>query len=183
MNICIHTHQTCLHICKLVRCSSIWRIEQKTEGEETRDRTWMINDYIHMYSILPASASLPLLSSEPKPRLPKWGTPKIPPTAYCCHPSPLKGPAHTQLSFRQLLPSSPSEEERGLREGGCRATRTIEEYVHLYSHTTSIYPTPPTHPPPPHLHPLFFIYVSGLVFFSASYLSEGRYNPSFETYS
>jgi len=28
MNTRIHTHYTCLHICKLVRCSSIWRIEQ-----------------------------------------------------------------------------------------------------------------------------------------------------------
>jgi len=37
MNTRIHTHHTYLHICELVRCSSIWRIEQKTEGEENRD--------------------------------------------------------------------------------------------------------------------------------------------------
>jgi len=35
----------------------------------------MINDYIHIYSTLPASISPPLLSSEPKPRLPQWGAP------------------------------------------------------------------------------------------------------------
>jgi len=40
MNTRTHTHHTCLHICELVRCSSIWRIEQKTEGEENRDREW-----------------------------------------------------------------------------------------------------------------------------------------------
>ena len=105
MNIRIHTYHTYLHIYELVRCFGIWRIEQKTEGEENRDRKWkwLINDYIHMYCILPASVSLPLLSSEPKPRLPQWGTPKTPPTAYYCHPSPLKGPANTQWCERCLL--------------------------------------------------------------------------------
>ena len=82
MNTRIHTHHTCLH----VWCSGIWRREQKTEGEETRDRErrWLINDNIYMYSILPASVSPPLLSSEPKSRLPQWGAPKPSPTAYCC---------------------------------------------------------------------------------------------------
>ena len=43
---------------------------------------------------------------------------------------------------------------QGSTGGGVgRAARTDEEYVHLYSHTISIYPTPPTHPPSPHLHP------------------------------
>ena len=57
MNTRIHTHHTCLHMCELVRCSGICRREQKTEGEETRDREWklLINDYIHMYSIFNAS--------------------------------------------------------------------------------------------------------------------------------
>jgi len=121
MNTRVHTHHTCLHGCELNRCSGIWRRKQKREGDEDRDREWkrLINDYIHMYSILPAPVSPPLLSSKPKPRLPKWGAHQPPPTAYCCHQSPLKGPANTQLQFRQLLPSSSSEEERGLRgEGG-----------------------------------------------------------------
>ena len=65
----------------------------------------MINDYIRMYSILPASAFLPLLSSETKPRLPQWGS-KTPPTSYYCHPSPLKGPGNTQL----LCPISPKKD-------------------------------------------------------------------------
>ena len=114
----------------------------------------MINDYIHMYSILPASASPPLLSSEPKPRLPQWGTPKTPPTAYSCHPSPLKVPANTQLPFRKLLPFSPSEEERGLREGGegsiphelLRNTYICTHILHLYIHPP---PPPPTPTPVP----------------------------------
>ena len=69
MNTRIRTHHTYLHICELVRCSGLWRREQKTEGEETRDGEWrwLINDYIRMYSILPASVSPPLLSLEPKP--------------------------------------------------------------------------------------------------------------------
>ena len=117
----------------------------------------MINDYIHMYSILPASSSPPLLFSEPKPRLPQWGTPKTPPTAYCCHPRPLKGPDNTQLSFRQLLPSSPSEEERGLREGGvegdtnCRGIRTSVLTYYIYiPHPPPTPPTPTPAPPPFH---------------------------------
>jgi len=66
----IHTHHTCLHICELVGCSGIWRRKQKREGEEDRDREWrwLINDYIHMYSILLyAPVSPPLLSSKPNP--------------------------------------------------------------------------------------------------------------------
>ena len=117
----------------------------------------MINDYIHLYSILPASDVLPLLSSEPKPRLPQWGTSKTPPTAYCCHPSPLKGPANTQLPFRQLLPSSPSEEERGLREGrgegdtNCRGIRTSVLTYYIYiPHPPPTPPTPTPAPPPFH---------------------------------
>ena len=64
MNTRIHTHHICLLINELVRCSGLWRREQKTEGEENRDREWrwLINDYIHMYSILPA-----------------WGHPRPPP--------------------------------------------------------------------------------------------------------
>ena len=34
MNIHIHTHHTCLHICELFRCSDTWRREQKREKEE-----------------------------------------------------------------------------------------------------------------------------------------------------
>ena len=92
----------------------------------------MINDYIHMYSILPALVSPPLLFSEPKPRLPQLGAPKTHPTAHCCHPSPLKGPANTQLPFRQLLPSSPSVEERGLRGGEGRVRVYISILFSLY---------------------------------------------------
>jgi len=40
MNTHIHTHHTCLHICELVRCSGIWRREQRTEGEENKYREW-----------------------------------------------------------------------------------------------------------------------------------------------
>jgi len=74
MNTCIHTHHTCLHwwhICELVRCSGIWRREQKREGEEDKDREWrwLINDYIQCTVYYPGSP--PLLSSKPKPRLPK----------------------------------------------------------------------------------------------------------------
>ena len=156
-----------------------------------------------MYSILPASASPPLLSSEPKPRLPRWGTPRTPPTAYCCHPSPLKGPGNTQLSFRQLLPSLPSEEERGLREGGEGSIpHELLRNTYICTHILHLYTPPPPHTPHPHTFtpPLsrsltvrststpfrckksvfMYIFVFGLVF-SASYLSEGRYNPSFES--
>ena len=103
-----------------------------------------------MYSILPASSSPPLLSSEPKPRLPQWGTPKTPCTAYCCHPSPLKGPANTQLPFRQLLPSSPSEEERGLREGGGGGRHELPRNTYICTHILHLYTPPPPHTPHPH---------------------------------
>ena len=68
---------------------STWRIEQKTEGEENRDRGWreLINDYIHMYSMLPA----PLLS-------------------HCClrsqNPDYHSG-GHPDPSHSVLLPSEP----------------------------------------------------------------------------
>ena len=108
----------------------------------------MINDYIHMNSVFP-SPSLPSVVFGAKTPTTTVGDTQDPPHSVLLPSEPIKGPDNTQLPFRQLLPSSPSEEERGLREGG-RATRTAEEYVHLYSHTTSIYPTPPPHPPPPH---------------------------------
>ena len=68
-----HTHNTCLHICELVRCSDIWRRGQKREREERRDREWrwLINDYVQMYSIFTRPGFPPLLPSEPKPRQPE----------------------------------------------------------------------------------------------------------------
>ena len=109
----------------------------------------MINDYIHMYSILPASSSPPLLSSEPKPRLPQWGTPKTPPTAYCCHPSPLRGPASTQLplshSYHLRLQKRKGVYGRGEEEGdtNCRGIRTSVLTYYIYI------PHPPHTPPSP----------------------------------
>jgi len=51
MNTHIHTHHTCLHMCELVKCSGIWRREQKREGEEDRDMEcrwlpWLMTTYI-----------------------------------------------------------------------------------------------------------------------------------------
>ena len=97
--------------------SSIWRIEQKTEGEENKDSEWrgLINDYIHMNSIL---TNIPMNSILPAPALshcrlrsqnPDYHSgehPRPPPqrtAAIRAH----KRPANSQLPFRQLLPSSP----------------------------------------------------------------------------
>jgi len=40
MNTHIHSHNTCLHICELVRFSDVWRRRQKRERKEGRDREW-----------------------------------------------------------------------------------------------------------------------------------------------
>ena len=63
----------------------------------------MINDYIHMYSILPA-----------------WGHPRPPPqrTAAIRAHYYFERPRQHSVAIWQLLSSSPSEEERGLRGGG-----------------------------------------------------------------
>ena len=103
----------------------------------------MINDYIHMNSVFP-SPSLPSVVFGAKTPTTTVGDTQDPPHSVLLPSEPIKGPDNTQLPFRQLLPSSPSEEERGLREGegkgdtNCRGIRTS---VFTY------------YPPPSHLLP------------------------------
>ena len=113
----------------------------------------MINDYIHMNSVFP-SPSLPSVVFGAKTPTTTVGDTQDPPHSVLLPSEPIKGPDNTQLPFRQLLPSSPSEEERGLWEGGgegdtdCRGIRTSVLTYYIYiPHPPH---TPPTPTPAPH---------------------------------
>ena len=76
----------------------------------------MINDYIHVYSILPASVSPSVVFGAKAPTTTLGDTHDLPHSVLL--PSgPIKRPSQHSVAIWQLLSSSPSEEERGLRGG------------------------------------------------------------------
>ena len=109
----------------------------------------MINDYIHMNSVF-SSPALPSVVFGAKTPTTTVGDTQDPPHSVLLPSEPIKGPDNTQLPFRQLLPSSPSEEERGLREGWGGGRHELSRNTYICTHILHLYTPPPPHTPHPH---------------------------------